>query len=137
STLDGWWAEAWRADDETGLVHRDNAQPAQDFRMVGDLLLAHCDPLAEKVQIAVRPAGHLFAQRSGRWSMRAPRVFGPSGARIAGKHLKSRGRVICHGQFIPSIRRASLGGQMGGLFFAPKKIGRGEWIRTTGLLVPK
>jgi len=53
STLDGWWAEAWRADDETGLVHRDNAQPAQDFRMVGDLLLAHCDPLAEKVQIAV------------------------------------------------------------------------------------
>src|SRR5437667_11268456 len=65
STLDGWWAEAWRADDETGLVHRDNAQPPQDFRMVGDLLLAHCDPLAEKAQIAVHPAGHLFAQGQG------------------------------------------------------------------------
>src|SRR5882724_223324 len=102
STLDGWWAEAWRTDDETGLVHRDNAQPAQDFRMVGDLLLAHCDPLAEKSPDCGTPGGPSLRSGSGRWSMRAPRVFGPSGARIAGKHLKSRGRVICHGQYIPS-----------------------------------
>src|SRR5204863_494514 len=104
-------------------------------RMVGDLLLAHCDPLAEKVQIAVHTRRAISSLRVRALVDACASRFWPKwGSDCSQTPQEPRPRYLPW-PVLPSIRRASLGGQIGGLFLRSKS-GRGEWIRTTGLLVP-